>query len=233
MRARFGPRAPTIATMEASALVTGGASGLGAATAARLAAEGLAVTRLDRAAGDGVFARRRHAAGRPDRRGRGRRRDGAAARLRHVCRHRHRRPRDRARRRRVPAHDRGQPDRHVQHAPRRRHGDGRERAGCRGPARRDRAHRLDRRLRGPDRPDRLQRVQGRRRGHGPARRARPGAHRHPRRRASRPACSTRRCWPDCPSPPASRSGRRCRTRPAWAGRTSSPTWCGRSCATRW
>jgi NAD(P)-dependent dehydrogenase (short-subunit alcohol dehydrogenase family) len=42
--------------MEASALVTGGASGLGAATAARLAAEGLAVTRLDRAAGDGVFA---------------------------------------------------------------------------------------------------------------------------------------------------------------------------------
>jgi NAD(P)-dependent dehydrogenase (short-subunit alcohol dehydrogenase family) len=42
--------------MEASALVTGGASGLGAAAAARLAAEGLAVTRLDRAAGDGVFA---------------------------------------------------------------------------------------------------------------------------------------------------------------------------------
>ncbi len=42
--------------MEASALVTGGASGLGAATAARLAAEGLAVTRLDRAAGDDVFA---------------------------------------------------------------------------------------------------------------------------------------------------------------------------------
>ena len=42
--------------MEASALVTGGASGLGAATAARLAAEGLAVTRLDRAAADGVFA---------------------------------------------------------------------------------------------------------------------------------------------------------------------------------
>ena len=42
--------------MEASALVTGGASGLGAATASRLAAEGLAVTRLDRAAGDGVFA---------------------------------------------------------------------------------------------------------------------------------------------------------------------------------
>jgi NAD(P)-dependent dehydrogenase (short-subunit alcohol dehydrogenase family) len=42
--------------MEASALVTGGASGLGAATAARLAAEGFAVTRLDRVAGDGVFA---------------------------------------------------------------------------------------------------------------------------------------------------------------------------------
>jgi NAD(P)-dependent dehydrogenase (short-subunit alcohol dehydrogenase family) len=42
--------------MEASALVTGGASGLGAAAAARLAAEGLAVTRLDRAAGDGVLA---------------------------------------------------------------------------------------------------------------------------------------------------------------------------------
>jgi NAD(P)-dependent dehydrogenase (short-subunit alcohol dehydrogenase family) len=41
--------------MEASALVTGGASGLGAATAARLATEGLVVTRLDRASGDGVF----------------------------------------------------------------------------------------------------------------------------------------------------------------------------------
>ena len=41
--------------MKASALVTGGASGLGAATAARLTAEGLAVTRLDRAPGEGVF----------------------------------------------------------------------------------------------------------------------------------------------------------------------------------
>jgi NAD(P)-dependent dehydrogenase (short-subunit alcohol dehydrogenase family) len=41
--------------MEASALVTGGASGLGAATADRLAAEGLSVTRLDRAAAAGVF----------------------------------------------------------------------------------------------------------------------------------------------------------------------------------
>jgi len=40
--------------MDASALVTGGASGLGAATAARLAAEGLRVTRLDRAAGEGI-----------------------------------------------------------------------------------------------------------------------------------------------------------------------------------
>jgi NAD(P)-dependent dehydrogenase (short-subunit alcohol dehydrogenase family) len=40
--------------MDGSALVTGGASGLGAATAARLAAEGLAVTRLDRAAGDEI-----------------------------------------------------------------------------------------------------------------------------------------------------------------------------------
>ena len=36
--------------MDGSALVTGGASGLGAATAARLAVEGLQVTRLDRAA---------------------------------------------------------------------------------------------------------------------------------------------------------------------------------------
>jgi NAD(P)-dependent dehydrogenase (short-subunit alcohol dehydrogenase family) len=42
--------------MEASALVTGGASGLGAASAARLEAEGLAVTRLDRASADGVFS---------------------------------------------------------------------------------------------------------------------------------------------------------------------------------
>jgi NAD(P)-dependent dehydrogenase (short-subunit alcohol dehydrogenase family) len=40
--------------MDGSALVTGGASGLGAATAARLTAEGLRVTRFDRAGGDGI-----------------------------------------------------------------------------------------------------------------------------------------------------------------------------------
>jgi NAD(P)-dependent dehydrogenase (short-subunit alcohol dehydrogenase family) len=42
--------------MDGSALVTGGASGLGAASAARLAAEGLRVTRFDRAGGDGIVA---------------------------------------------------------------------------------------------------------------------------------------------------------------------------------
>jgi NAD(P)-dependent dehydrogenase (short-subunit alcohol dehydrogenase family) len=42
--------------MEASALVTGGASGLGAATAARLEAEGLVVTRLDRASAEGILS---------------------------------------------------------------------------------------------------------------------------------------------------------------------------------
>jgi NAD(P)-dependent dehydrogenase (short-subunit alcohol dehydrogenase family) len=40
--------------MEGSALVTGGASGLGAAAAARLEAEGVRVTRLDRAGGEGI-----------------------------------------------------------------------------------------------------------------------------------------------------------------------------------
>ena len=82
--------------MDASALVTGGASGLGAATAARLAAEGLAVTRLDRAAATGSFAgdvtRTRRPRGRRRRRGRA----GPAPGLRHVRRHRHRRARDRA-----------------------------------------------------------------------------------------------------------------------------------------
>ena len=59
-----------------SAIVTGGASGLGAATAERLRAEGLTVTTLDLAGADVSVTHRRRSTAAVGRAGRSRRRPG-------------------------------------------------------------------------------------------------------------------------------------------------------------
>ena len=82
--------------------------------------------------------------------------------------------------RRVPAHDRGEPDRHVQRDPARGRAHGRQRARRERRARRDREYRVDRRVRGPDRAGRLLRFEGRRGRHDAADRARSRAPRDPR-----------------------------------------------------
>ena len=76
--------------------------------------------------------------------------------------------------------------------------------GRRG-ARRHRQHRVGRRLRRPDRPGRLLRVQGRHRRHDAADRARAGREPDPASTRSRPACSRRRCWRRCRRRSRSRS----------------------------
>ena len=143
----------------AGALVAGGASGLGAATARRLAAAGARVTIADLNADKGealaaelgaAFARcdvtdaaQVQAAVEAARR---------AADLRLLRRGRlggeDRRPPRPAQPRAVPDRHRREPDRHVQRAAARRRGDARQRARRRGRARRVHQHRLDRRFDG-------------------------------------------------------------------------------------
>ena len=68
------------------------------------------------------------------------------------------------------------------------------------------------RLRRPGRPGRLLGVQGRHRRHDPAGRPRPRAATASASTRSPRACSTRRCWPRCPSRRASRWASRSRSR---------------------
>ena len=230
-----------------NALVAGGASGLGAATARALHAAGANVTIADLNAERGAAlaeeigarVRRRPTSPTPTQV------EAAVAQaagedgLRiSVCCAGHRLGRE-DRRAPRPARLRAvrdghprQPDRHVQRPAARGQRDARQRARRPGRARRVRQHRLDRRLRRPDRPDRLLRLQGRDRRPHAARRARPRAARHPRLRDRARACSTRRCWPACRRRRATRSARRSRSRRASAAPTSTPRSRGTSSRTR-
>ncbi len=101
-----------------------------------------------------------------------------------------------------------------------------------GRARRLRQHRLDRRLRRADRPDRLRRLQGRHRRPHPAGRPRPrraAASGLPR---SPPASSTRRSWQRCRRSRATRSAPASPSRPASARPRNTRGWRSRSSPTR-
>ena len=208
----------------ASALVTGGASGLGAATARRLARPGAHVVVLDlneelgkevAAEIGGTFApptsptpTRSTPRSTPPRR---------RARCGPWCtapagRHRApRRPGRQPRRpRALPAAHQHQPGRHLQRAAPGRRADGAQRARRRR-ARRLRPHRLGRRLGGPDRPDPLRLGQGRRRRHDPGRRPRPGHQAASGSTRSPRASSTPRSWRASPRRSATASAPRCRT----------------------
>ena len=220
--------------------------GLGAATARRLRAAG----RRDRdrrpqrreGRGAGRGARRALRPVRRDERRAGRRRDRGrrvAADLGLLRGHRLGREDGRPARAALVRPVRGrhprQPDRDLQRAPPGGGGDAGQRARRGGRARRLRQHRLDRRLRRADRPARLLGLQGRDRRHDAPGRARPRAVRHPRRRPSRPACSTRRCSPASPRRRATRSASRSRTRTGSAAprstATSPPTSSRTRCST--
>ena len=180
-----------------AAIVTGGASGLGAATARALAAAGAKVALLDvndAGAQRGRRQDRRHrgdcdvtdagSASRPRvDAGRGRARAGRilvnCAGIGRAKRIVGRDGADAARRFR--AGDRDQPDRHLQHdAAARPPACSQARAARRRRARRDRLDRVGRGLRGPDRAGGLCVVEGRRRRADPAGGARIRAVRHPR-----------------------------------------------------
>ena len=181
----------------ASALVTGGASGLGAATARALAAAGAQVVVLDLDDAKGADVAKEIG-------GRYVRADvtdeeqviaavdaaarrGTVARARLLRGDRHGDAHDRARRvvrlrapaRRLHQGDRGEPGRDVQLHPARRERDEPQRAGRRRRARGGGRHRVDRRVRRADRSGGVQRAQGRDRRHDAAGGARPRGRRDP------------------------------------------------------
>ena len=222
-----------------AALVTGGASGLGAATAAALAAQGRLASSpstcrpsIDNAAD----RRRRHLRRRPTSPTPTQVRSAPSSRPRRTGAAAHRRQ---LRRHRPVGADPGQEGRAR---PRRStptvvqvnlvgtfnvlalaaERDRADRPRRAGPARRHREHRLHRGVRRPGRPGGVRLVQGRHRRPHPAGGAGPGAVRHPGLHDRARASSRPRCWP--PSrrssgpawPPA------CRSRSGSRGPTSTP-----------
>ena len=226
-----------------SALVAGGASGLGEATARALAAAGATVTIADLNAEKGEALAAELGAGRPssqadvtdeaavaaavERAAERRRRPADLGLLRRDRLGRARRPQGRpAQPRILLQRGQGQPDRHLQRAAPRRRRDERERARRRGRARRLRQHRLDRRLRRPDRPGRLRGLEGRHRRHDPAGRARHGLARRPRDDDRPRPLRHARCWRRCPRRPARRSAPASPSPPASAAPRSTPDLVG-------
>ncbi len=215
-----------------AALVTGGASGLGAATAAALAAGGATVFALDLPAAleaapavDGVtyVAADVTDAGRSGRRRPGCRVRGAAA------------PRGELRGHRPLGPDPGPQGRPRPRrcTPRWSRSTWSARSPCcawppsrsprtepddAGPARRDRQHRLDRGVRRAGRPGRLRLLQGRRRRPDAARGPRPGPARHPGQHDRPRDHGARPCWP-----PVSRRV----PRPRWPAAVPFPQRLGR------
>ena len=229
-----------------SAVVTGGASGLGAATARRLAKHGVKVALFDLNAEagealakeiggvfckvdvtseeqvDAAFAKAR-AAHRP----------GAhpGQLRRHRQRHQDRQPRQEDRRDQVTSRSTNF-DRIIQiNLVGTFRCIAKSAAGMltltrwRRRARRHRQHRLGRGRGRPDRPGRLFGVEGRHRRHDPADRPRPDGRRHPRQHHPAGHLRTPRCWPALPRQREGRRWpRRCPSPSASGNPTNTPRW---------